>query len=148
MRIDPPELSDSLQDYLEAVYFLSRSAGFARTRDISRSLNVSMPSVNSAVKNLASRGLIRYERYGYIRLTPAGEKAGARIAGYHFMLKDFFMAVLGLDEAAAERDACRAEHALSPAALVKLRALSGFLKNGARPRLLAAIRSELEDHDD
>lgn len=139
------ELSESLQDYLETVYLLSRGAGFARSRDISRSLGVSMPSVNAAIKHLAARGLLTYEHYGYIRLTAAGEKAGARIAGHHSFLKDFFMTVLGLPEADAERDACKAEHALGPAALLKLRALSGFLKDKTRSRLLRDIKSALED---
>lgn len=147
MGKDSPELSDSLEDYLEAVYLLSRGAGFARSRDISRSLKVSMPSVNAAVKNLAARGLITYERYGYIRLTSPGEKAGSRIAGCHYFLKEFFTTVLGLDEAGAERDACKAEHALSPEALMKLRALSGFLKDKTRARLLSSLKSALESHD-
>lgn len=137
------ELSASLQDYLEAVYVLSREKGFARSRDISLSLKVSMPSVNAAIKNLAARGLLCYERYGYISLTPAGRKSGARIAGHHFFLKDFFMTVLGLSEAEAERDACKAEHALSAATLLKLRALSAFLKSKTHPRLLSSIKAAL-----
>lgn len=137
------ELSASLQDYLEAVYVLSRQKGFARSKDISLSLKVSMPSVNAAIKNLAARGLLSYERYGYISLTPSGGKAGARIAGHHLFLKDFFMTVLGLPETEAERDACRAEHALSPATLLRLRALSDFLKAKTRPRLLSSIKAAL-----
>ncbi len=143
MATNYTELSESLQDYLESVYGLSRGAGFARLKDISRSLGVSMPSVNAAIKNLGARGLLSYERYGYIRLTPAGEKAGSKIAGHHSFLKDFFITVLGLPEADAERDACKAEHALSPAALLKLRALSMFLKDKTRPRLLRTIKSAL-----
>lgn len=137
------ELSESLQDYLETVYFLCRGAGFARSRDISRSLGVSMPSVNAAIKQLAARGLLTYQRYGYARLTPAGVKTGARIAGHHSLLKDFFVTVLGLPEADAERDACKTEHALGPEALSRLRALSLFLKDKTRSRLLSAIKSAL-----
>lgn len=143
MSNNSPELSASLQDYLEAVYVLSRKKGFARSRDISLALKVSMPSVNAAIKNLAARGLLSYERYGYISLTPAGGKTGARIAGHHLFLKDFFMTVLGLSETEAERDACRAEHALSPATLLRLRALSDFLKARTRPRLLSSIKAAL-----
>ena len=145
MSSNSTELSDSLQDYLEAVYLLSRGKGFARFRDISRSLKVSMPSVNAAIKNLAARGLITYERYGYISLTTKGERTGAKIAGHHLFLKDFFMTVLGLGAADAERDACKAEHALSSATLLKLRALGGFLKAKSRPRLLSAIRAALAE---
>ena len=143
MKANSFELSASQQDYLEAVFVLSRDTGFARARDISRFLKVSMPSVSAAIRNLDARGLLCYERYGYIRLTPKGVKDGARIAGHHSFLKEFLMTVLGLDEAEAERDACRAEHALGPATLVKLRALSGFLRDGTRRSLLSSIRAHL-----
>jgi len=145
MPIQSTELSTSLQDYLEAAYILSRATGFARSSDISRFLKVSRPSVNAAVKNLAARGLLAYEHYGHVHLTPKGERTGAKIAGHHFLLKDFFMTVLDLGETDAERDACKAEHALSSATLIKLRALSCFLKVKTRRRVLSAIRSALTD---
>lgn len=137
----PDHLSPSLEDYLEAAYTLSRKTGSARACEISRLLKVSKPSVNSAVKTLAARGLLSQERYAAIRLSPAGLRAGAEIAGRHLTLKDFFTEVLAMAPAPAERDACRAEHALSPEALRRLGALAGFLK--ARPAALRAARAAL-----
>ncbi|HNW45109.1 MAG TPA: metal-dependent transcriptional regulator [Elusimicrobiales bacterium] len=135
------ELSTSLEDYLEAVYTLSRQAGSARACDVSRQLGVTKPSVNSAIKALAARGLLDYERYGCIRMSARGLKAGAEIAGRHQLLKDFFTSILALPAAAAERDACRAEHALSREALRRVGALALFLKAPARGALLAAVRA-------
>lgn len=134
-------LSPSLEDYLEAVYALCREEGYIKPSAISRRLKVSKPSVNAAVKALASRGLLTYERYGAVSLTPAGEKAGCRIAERHGMLKDFFMTVLGLPSSGAETDACRAEHALGPETLRRIGRLAAFLK--ARPGTLRAARSAL-----
>ena len=74
-------LTPSLEDYLEAVYALSRAAGLARACDVSRRLKVSKPSVNSAVMALTAWGLLGQERYGSIKLSPAGLRAGAEIAG-------------------------------------------------------------------
>lgn len=122
------ELSTSLEDYLEAVYTLSREEGFTRACKVSALLKVSKPSVNSAIKGLASRGLASQERYGYIRLTAAGQKAGAEISSRHALLKDFFVSILGMGEAAAEKDACRAEHALSRDALRRVGRLAVSLK--------------------
>jgi len=133
-------LSSSLEDYLEAVYALSLADGFARASAVSRRLKVSKPSVSSAVKALAARGLLRQERYAYIRLTPAGLKAGAEITGRHSLLKEFFISVLGMREADAERDACRAEHALSQEALCRFGELCGYLKSPARRSVLAAAK--------
>ncbi|MDD5208061.1 MAG: metal-dependent transcriptional regulator [Elusimicrobiales bacterium] len=134
-------LSTSLEDYLEAAYTLSRKDGFCRATGISRQLKVSKPSVNAAVKALAARGLLEHERYGYIRLSPSGTKAGAEIAARHLLLKDFFISVLAMDPGQAELDACRAEHALSPGALDRVGALAVFLKSAPRRRLLQAARS-------
>jgi DtxR family Mn-dependent transcriptional regulator len=136
-------LSTSLEDYLEAVYTLSSKDGFCRATGISRQLKVSKPSVNAAVKSLAARGLLEHERYGYIRLSPAGSRAGAEIAGRHLLLKDFFISVLAMDAGQAELDACRAEHALSPAALDRVGALAVFLKSPTRRRMLMAARSAI-----
>lgn len=136
-------LSTSLEDYLEAAYTLGLKDGFSRACGISRLLKVSKPSVNAAVKGLAARGLLKYERYGYIRLTAAGLKAGAEISGRHLLLKDFFISVLAMDDGEAERDACRAEHALSPGALKRVGALAIFLKEPKRRRVLLAARSAM-----
>ncbi len=137
-------LSRSLEDYLEAVYTLSRRDGFARASRVSAQLKVSKPSVSSAVKALAARGLLEQEPYGYIRLSPSGLKSGALIAGRHSALKDFFISILGMSAPQAEHDACLAEHALSPAAVSRLEALGAFLKAPARARSLAAARKAMD----
>lgn len=133
-------LSQSLEDYLEAVYTLSRADGRARPSRVGALLGVSKPSVNSAMKALSARGLVSQERYGSITLSPAGRKAGAEVAARHSLLKDFFVSILGLPEAGAEKDACRAEHALSRAAVGRLGGLALFLKSPARQATLAAAR--------
>lgn len=136
-------LSQSLEDYLEAAYDLSRAEGFARSSRISERLKVSRPSVTSAVRQLAARGLLEQEPYGYIKLTPAGLKAGAEITGRHCLLKDFFMEILGMDEAKAETDACRAEHALSRGALARLQALAAHLRSPRRSAEMASLRKAI-----
>lgn len=130
-------LSPSLEDYLEAVYSLSRENGFARACAVSRRLKVAKPSVSSAVKALAARGLLEQERYGGIRLSPAGEKLGAEISSRHSTLKDFFISVLRMPPETAERDACRAEHALSLETLSRISALAAFLKSPAGRKALS-----------
>lgn len=137
------ELSPSLEDYLEAVYTLSRRDGTARACRVGALLNVSKPSVNSAMKALSARGLVRQERYGSIGLSAAGLKAGGEISGRHSLLKDFFTAILDMDAPAAEKDACRAEHALSREALRRVGRLASFMKAPARGRLLRAAKAAM-----
>lgn len=137
------DLSPSLEDYLEALYTLSLRDGCVRACRVSALLKVSKPSVNSAIKALAARGLAQQERYGSIKLSAAGVKAGGEIAGRHSLLKDFFVTILDMDAAAAEKDACRAEHALSREALRRVGRLAVFLKAQARGKLLRAARTSL-----
>jgi DtxR family Mn-dependent transcriptional regulator len=136
-------LSPSLEDYLEAVYGLSRAEGSTRAGLVGGRLKVSKPSVNAAIKALAARGLLEHERYGGIRLSPRGLRAGAEIAGRHALLKDFFVSILAMDAPRAERDACRAEHALSREALRRVGKLAVFLKTPGRRKILAEARSSL-----
>ena len=51
------ELTKSNEDYLEAIGLLSEKSGTAQVRDIAEMLKVKMPSVTSAVKQLADMGL-------------------------------------------------------------------------------------------
>ena len=52
------ELTKSNEDYLEAIGLLSEKNGTAQVKDIAEMLKVKMPSVTSAVKQLADMGLV------------------------------------------------------------------------------------------
>ncbi len=105
-------MTKSLEDYVEAIYRLREENGTARVVDVAKSLGVKMPSVNNAVKELARLGLVHYERYHDLRLTPAGELAAKEVYERHRALKAFLLA-LGISEENAENDACQMEHILS-----------------------------------
>ena len=103
--------SEAVEDYLEAIYVLMRRKGLARVRDLSSLLNVKAPTVTEMVQKLARRGLVIYERYRGVRLTPEGEEIAKGVLERHEVLKRF-LRILGLDEEIAEEDACRMEHYL------------------------------------
>ncbi len=106
------KLSQSLEDYLEAVYLIEKEKRVVRVKDISSFLKVKKPSVVSALKALEARGLVNHEKYGYVELTPAGKREARRIYRVHRTLKEFLVKVLGVEEAVAEEDACAIEHYL------------------------------------
>ena len=107
-----PSLSESLQDYLEAVFFLVQRNRVARMRDIAAMLGVGRPSVTGDMQALAERGLENYGRYQFITLTGAGEAAGRDLVSRHTILKRFLSDVLGVEEAEAESVGCKMEHAI------------------------------------
>ena len=65
-------LSESLEDYLEAILFLENSNKVARVKDIAEKMGVLRGSVTGALKSLSKKGLINYEPYSYITLTKKG----------------------------------------------------------------------------
>jgi DtxR family transcriptional regulator, Mn-dependent transcriptional regulator len=113
-------LSSSMEDYLEAIFEIEKTTAAVRVRDVAKRLGVTMPSVNGALKNLETLGLIRHEKYEYIELTPEGNIEAARIAAGHRVIRSFLTEVIGVDEKTAEEEACRIEHVLSPGTTSKL----------------------------
>lgn len=113
-------LSASLEDYLEAIYHLEREQRVARVRDIAERLSVAMPSVTSALRTLAAKALVNHTPYSYVTLTPAGERIAREMVQRHEVLTGFLADFLGLDRAAAERNACAMEHAIEPVVLTRL----------------------------
>ena len=107
------ELSQSAQDYLEAVYETGRNREVVRVSEIADRLDVKMPSVVTALRRLAHRGLVRHERYGHVALTETGAAEARRVSERHHAIVHFLVDVLGVDARTAETDACQMEHAVS-----------------------------------
>jgi DtxR family Mn-dependent transcriptional regulator len=105
-------LSASLEDYLEAIFHIVEEKQAARAKDISRQLEVNGSSVTGALRALADRELINYAPYDIITLTPKGREWAEDVVRRHEALHDFFVRVLGVEEADAERAACDMEHAV------------------------------------
>jgi DtxR family Mn-dependent transcriptional regulator len=106
-------LSQSLEDYLEAILDLHEAEPRIRVTDIASRLALSKASVTGALRQLAKRGLVDYAPYGTIGLTPEGIRVARDIARRHNALQAFFIDILGVNPAQAEKQACALEHSLS-----------------------------------
>lgn len=115
-------MTQSLEDYLETVSFLSDD-GEVRVTDIAVRMGVSKPSVLTALKALEERGLIEHERYSSVTLTKDGTTKALEIRERHTFLTSFLNKVVGVSEETAEKDACRMEHVLSKETLQKIKAM-------------------------
>ncbi len=120
MKNDNYVMTSSLEDYLEAVFVLSKEKGSVRLTDIAEYLEVSKPSVNRAIKTLTQNGFLEHVTYGDIVITPAGESYAANVLRRHKLIKQFLINELGVDEKIAEQDACQMEHVMSPVTIDKL----------------------------
>ena len=106
------ELSASLEDYLEAIFWIVRQKQAARAKDISDRLSVGRSSVTGALHALAERALINDAPYDLITLTEKGRTIAEDVVRRHEVLRDFFVKVLSVGAEDAEAAACRMEHAI------------------------------------
>ncbi len=118
-------LSESGEDYLEAILLLGAQKSPVRVKDIARCLGVSRPSVVNALTQLETRGLVRHEHYGGVELTDTGRHYATAVYRRHLLLEQFLHQVLGVSAEIASQDACRLEHALSPQTTQRL---MGFIR--------------------
>jgi len=122
------EYSKSVEDYLEAIYNIILKKGYARTKNIAGELNVTSPSVSAMLKKLQDAGLIFYEKYGGVTLTPAGEKLARAIKDRHDTIKKL-LKIIYVSENIAEKDACKLEHELSPESVTQLTNFVRFIES-------------------
>ena len=120
MRNDNYNMTSSLEDYLEAVFVISKQKNSVRLTDIAEYLGVSKPSVNRAINTLTQNGYLEHVTYGDIVITPQGETYAANVLRRHKLIKHFLIDTLGVDEKTAENDACQMEHVMSPVTIEKL----------------------------
>ena len=113
-------MTQSLEDYLEAIYVRIAGGKPAQVRDIARMLSVKMPSVVKAVRELKRLCLVTQEPYSAIKLTVKGERVARHVLNRHTLIREFLMK-LGVTRRNADRDACLMEHILSAETLDKIR---------------------------
>ena len=128
--------SAAVEDYLERILALIDSKGYARVVDIATSLEISQASVSNMVQRLDGEGLLKYEKYRGLVLTPAGETLARNITRRHQLLTDF-LTLLGLDQSVIHHDVEGMEHHISPSTLRAIETLTAQLKR--RPALLARV---------
>ena len=106
----PSELSQSMEDYLEAIARLIEINGHAHTKEIAQLLQVKLPSVTGALRQLSSQGYIVYNSRYPVELTPSGRALAREVMHRHQVLSEFFIKVLGLSAEQASESACHLEH--------------------------------------
>ena len=113
-------MTQSLEDYLEAVYMLIAEDRPAQVRDVARMLAVKMPSVVKALHELKKLGLVTQKPYAAIELTAKGRRVAKLVLGRHTLIRDFLMK-LGVSRRNADKDACLMEHILSAETIDRIR---------------------------
>lgn len=128
-------LSPSQEDYLEAILSLETNNRVARVKDIAEFLNVRMPSVTGALKQLRTKELIDYEKNSFITLTEKGKILAEKIFERHNSLAHFFQDILFMDKEKAQDEACKAEHSISQETIKRLSQVSLYIQKNIFPNM-------------
>ena len=118
----PALLSENWEDYLERIHELIEAKGYARVADIAQQIHIAPASVTSMVQKMAKAGLLNYERYRGLSLTPTGEAAALGIRHRHRVLSAF-LTQLGVPPDVVARDVEGLEHHLSSVSVEKIEML-------------------------
>ena len=109
--------SQTVENYLKAILQAQRAAEdddrLVPMGQLAAALGVVPGTATTMVKTLAESGLVRYEPYMGVRLTPAGERLAALVLRRHRLIEQFLVQVLGMNWSEVHDEAERLEHAVS-----------------------------------
>lgn len=106
-------LSQSVEDYLKAIYVLQSEGETATTTNIANALEVSSASVTNMLKRLAKMNLLEHESYKGAKLTTAGNKIALEILRHHRLLELYLKEVMGYSWDEVHDEAEKLEHHIS-----------------------------------
>jgi DtxR family Mn-dependent transcriptional regulator len=109
-----PIYTVSVEDYLKAIFELSRATGSAATSEVALRLHVASASVSAMVRRLTGQRLVSHERYGALRLTKKGRTVALQLVRRHRVIEAYLVSALGYTWDEVHSEAERLEHAASP----------------------------------
>ncbi len=107
--------SETVEDYLKAIYELQAKEGRAKTSHLADKLGVTAGSVTEMLRRLArtTPQLVVYKQHHGVRLTARGQKIALNVVRRHRLLETFLHQVLKLSWDEVHREAEVLEHHVS-----------------------------------
>ncbi len=118
--------SESIQNYLKAIYHLNANGHVASGQEIACAVKVSAPGVTKMLQHLAANELIVYRPYQPVSLTELGEKIALEVIRHHRLLELYLMENLGYGWEQVHAEAERLEHHISEDFENSIERLLGF----------------------
>ncbi len=107
--------SQTEENYLKALLSLSYNKEDVTISELSNFLRVRLPTVNSMVKKLKKQGLVNYEKYRPLSLTPEGKMQAALILRKHRLTEMYLVEKMGFGWEEVHEIAEQVEHINSSA---------------------------------
>lgn len=108
-------LTQSIEDYLKAIYELTQKEGRASTTQLAEHLNVTPASVTGMIKKLSALKppLLEYRKHRGVVLTSKGRSIALEIIRHHRLLELFLHEVLDYAWDEVDEEADKLEHVIS-----------------------------------
>src|SRR5437763_713006 len=106
-------MSNSTDEYLEAIYNLTQNGDPATTSAISKRLDIAPASTTEMLRKLADEDYVNYIPYQGVTLTSKGLGIGERMTRKHRLLERFLHDSLKIGNDKVHAEACAMEHSLS-----------------------------------
>ncbi|MGV0831270.1 metal-dependent transcriptional regulator [Empedobacter brevis] len=117
------------ENYLKALFHLSgNGGGEVNVKDLSKHLEIKMPTVNSMMKKLAEKDLVIYESYKPLRLSDKGILKASLIVRKHRLTEMFLVEKMGFGWEQVHEIAEQIEHIQSPLFFDKMDELLNYPK--------------------
>lgn len=139
------KLTQSVEEYLEAVFKLTRDGSPTTVGQVADALAVSPPSVSEMMRRLRAAGLVAAGAGAGIALTAVGRAEGARLVRRHRLSERFLVDVLDMPWDAVHEEACKLEHALGPEVEARLAAQLGNPRTCPHGQVIPGEDGELDE---
>ncbi|HEV2832852.1 MAG TPA: metal-dependent transcriptional regulator [Hanamia sp.] len=116
------------ENYLKALFNLASETGEVNVNELSKSLEIKMPTVTSMMKKLSEKKLVHYESYKPLRLTEKGKKEAGLIIRKHRLTEIFLVDKMNFGWEDVHDIAEQIEHIQSPVFFEKMDELLGYPK--------------------
>src|SRR5579864_5819241 len=114
------------ENYLKALFNLASDAGEVNVNELSKQLDIKMPTVTSMMKKLAEKELVHYESYKPLKLSEKGKKEAGLIIRKHRLTEMFLVEKMGFGWEEVHEIAEQVEHIQSVGFFTKMDELLGF----------------------
>ncbi|SHN12211.1 transcriptional regulator MntR [Gracilibacillus kekensis] len=131
----------TMEDYIEQIYILMETKGYARVSAIAEALQVQPSSVTKMVQKLDRDDYLNYEKYQGLVLTPKGKKVGERLVYRHELLEKF-LRLIGVDESNIYTDVEGIEHHLSWNSIDRIGDVVQLLEDPEHIEVVKALQSK------
>jgi DtxR family Mn-dependent transcriptional regulator len=120
--------TSTVEDYLKCILLEQQldPEALVSMGQVSAALKVAPGTVTAMVKTLADSGLVAYEPYSGVRLTPSGRQLAAHVLRRHRLIEQFLVQVMGMDWSEVHPEAEELEHAVSERLVERMDEMLGF----------------------